>query len=479
MRGWTRRFVSGLVLTALIVPALAFGQEKEKTPLIPRRAFFGNPEKARPRLSPDGKQLAFVAPVKGVLNVWVGPASDPAAAKPITKDTHRGIVEYFWAYTSQHVLYKQDKDGDEDSHVYSVNLATNEIKDLTPIEKISAEIQEVSERFPEEILVGINDRGGREYHDIYKINVITGVKKLVQENPGVAGYMTDDDYKIRFSQDFTEDGGQIYKLPDGKDFLKIGFLDAMTTHAVAFNKTGDTMYLLDSRERNTSALTAIDLKTGKEKVLAEDPRADTADVLMHPTEKTIQAVSFTYARSEWKVLDPAVEADFAYLRKVADGEIQITGRTLDDNAHIMLRFAGGTKGMLWASQVAPGNENALRLRVYGDKGGLTWAQEDPNYLHFAPYGEAPQLIRRGGAGADAAAARVTRIPAGHPEGYLEGFATIYSDAAELIWAKLENRAPNPDATLVPSVADGVAGVAFIEAVVASSRKNGAWTKVGA
>ena len=330
MRGWTRRFVSGLVLTALIVPALAFGQEKEKTPLIPRRAFFGNPEKARPRLSPDGKQLAFVAPVKGVLNVWVGPASDPAAAKPITKDTHRGIVEYFWAYTSQHVLYKQDKDGDEDSHVYSVNLATNEIKDLTPIEKISAEIQEVSERFPEEILVGINDRGGREYHDIYKINVITGVKKLVQENPGVAGYMTDDDYKIRFSQDFTEDGGQIYKLPDGKDFLKIGFLDAMTTHAVAFNKTGDTMYLLDSRERNTSALTAIDLKTGKEKVLAEDPRADTADVLMHPTEKTIQAVSFTYARSEWKVLDPAVEADFAYLRKVADGEIQITGRTLDD-----------------------------------------------------------------------------------------------------------------------------------------------------
>ena len=157
----------------------------------------------------------------------------------------------------------------------------------------------------------------------------------------------------------------------------------------------------------------------------------------------------------------------------------IPGRTLDDNAHVMLRFSGGAKGMLWASQVAPGNENALRLRVYGDKGGLTWAQEDPNYLHFAPYGEAPQLIRRGGAGADAAAARVTRIPAGHPEGYLEGFATIYSDTAELIWAKLENCAPNPDATLVPSVADGVAGVAFIEAVVASSRKNGAWTKVGA
>ena len=157
----------------------------------------------------------------------------------------------------------------------------------------------------------------------------------------------------------------------------------------------------------------------------------------------------------------------------------IPGRALDDNAHVMLRFAGGAKGMLWASQVAPGNENALRLRVYGDKAGLSWAQEDPNYLHFTPFGEPPQLIRRGGAGSDAVAGRVTRVPAGHPEGYLEGFATIYSDAAELIWAKLEERAPDPGATLVPTVADGVAGVAFIEAVVGSSRKNGAWTKVGA
>lgn len=163
----------------------------------------------------------------------------------------------------------------------------------------------------------------------------------------------------------------------------------------------------------------------------------------------------------------------------ADLSTFVPGRALDDNAHVMLRFAGGAKGMLWASQVAPGNENALRLRVYGDKGGLSWAQEDPNYLHFTPYGAPPQLIRRAGAGADEAAGRVTRVPAGHPEGYLEGFATIYSDAAELIWAKLENRAPDPGATLAPSVADGVAGVAFIEAVVASSRKNGAWTKVAA
>ena len=155
----------------------------------------------------------------------------------------------------------------------------------------------------------------------------------------------------------------------------------------------------------------------------------------------------------------------------------VAGRTLDDNANVLLRFAGGAKGSLWASQVAPGNENGLRIRIYGDKAGLTWAQEDPNSPHFTPLGEPPRLIRRGGAGSDAAAGRVTRIPAGHPEGYLEGFANLYADAAELIWAKLDGRAPDLGATLVPTVQDGLAGVAFIEAVVASSRRNGAWTKV--
>ncbi|MFZ1428369.1 MAG: Gfo/Idh/MocA family oxidoreductase [Geminicoccaceae bacterium] len=162
----------------------------------------------------------------------------------------------------------------------------------------------------------------------------------------------------------------------------------------------------------------------------------------------------------------------------ADLTTFLPGRALDDNAHIMLRFAGGAKGMLWASQVAPGNENALRIRIYGEQGGLEWAQEDPNYLRYTPYGQPPQLIRRGGAGADAVAGRVTRIPAGHPEGYLEGFANIYSDVAELLSARLEGRDPDPAAMLVPTVQDGVAGVKFIEAVVESSRKNGAWVGAG-
>ncbi|MEX0971194.1 MAG: Gfo/Idh/MocA family oxidoreductase [Paracoccaceae bacterium] len=150
------------------------------------------------------------------------------------------------------------------------------------------------------------------------------------------------------------------------------------------------------------------------------------------------------------------------------------GRALDDNAHIMLRFEGGARGMLWCSQVAPGNDNGLRLRVYGETGGLEWAQEDPNYLWFTPHGEAKRLIRRNGAGAIDAANAVSRIPAGHPEGYLEGFATIYNAAADAIRA-VQGGAARVDAMgLLPGIDDGLAGMAFISACVDSSSKNSAW-----
>jgi len=154
----------------------------------------------------------------------------------------------------------------------------------------------------------------------------------------------------------------------------------------------------------------------------------------------------------------------------------VKGRVLDDNANIMLRFKGGARGMIWASQVAPGHENGLKLRVYGTRGGLEWTQADPNYLWFTPYGEPKRLITRAGAGANAAAARVTRVPPGHPEGYLEGFATIYSEVARAIKARRAGRKPDKHVTF-PGIADGVAGMAFIEACLKSSSRNGRWTRL--
>jgi predicted dehydrogenase len=154
----------------------------------------------------------------------------------------------------------------------------------------------------------------------------------------------------------------------------------------------------------------------------------------------------------------------------------VKGRVLDDNANVMLRFKGGAKGMLWASQVAPGNENGLKIRVYGTRGGLEWKQEDPNQLWYTPYGEPKRLITRGGAGSNAAAGRVTRVPPGHPEGYLEGFANVYSEVARAIKARRLGRKPDKDVAF-PGIADGVDGMAFIEACVKSSAKNGKWTKL--
>jgi predicted dehydrogenase len=161
----------------------------------------------------------------------------------------------------------------------------------------------------------------------------------------------------------------------------------------------------------------------------------------------------------------------------ADLSTFVKGRKVDDNVHIMLRFKGGARGMLWASQVAPGNENSLRLRVYGTKGGIDWKQEDPNYLWFTPYGEPKRLITRAGAGAGKVAARVTRVPPGHPEGYLEGFANIYMEVARAIKAKRQGKKAWDKAVQFPGLEDGAKGVAFIEAAVKSSKANGRWVNV--
>ncbi|WP_298968964.1 Gfo/Idh/MocA family oxidoreductase [uncultured Roseobacter sp.] len=160
----------------------------------------------------------------------------------------------------------------------------------------------------------------------------------------------------------------------------------------------------------------------------------------------------------------------------ADLQAFVSGRQLDDNAHVMLRFAGGARGMLWSSQVAPGNENALRLRVYGEQGGLEWEQEHPNHLWHTPFGEPKRLITRNGAGAGEAAARMSRVPPGHPEGYLEGFANIYSEAAEAIVAHRSGQKPDAEVTY-PTIHDGLRGMYFVDACVRSSARNAAWVNL--
>jgi dipeptidyl aminopeptidase/acylaminoacyl peptidase len=310
----------------------------EKTGLIPRDVLFGNPDRASPHLSPDGKFLSFLAPVNGVLNVWVGPADNPKDAKPVTADKKRGIRTHFWAYTNKHVLYLQDVDGDENWHVYGVDLQSNKTTDLTPLKKVQARIDTVSHKFPEEVLVSLNDRDPA-LHDVYRLNILTGEKKLVQKNEGYFGFVADDDYNLRLAIKFTPDGGSTFRKPDDKggwvDYLKVPQEDSLTTNPVGFNKQGDVLYLIDSRNRDTGALTTLNLKSDKQEVVASNDKADAGGVMTHPTENTIQAVSFAYERQQWVFKDKAVEQDFKTLQQVADGEVNVVSRTKDDTQWVV------------------------------------------------------------------------------------------------------------------------------------------------
>ena len=287
------------------------------------------------RISPDGEYLSYLAPVEGVLNVWV--VDDPGSARPITRDEERGIRDYNWTYDGQHILYIQDARGDENWHVYATNIATGETRDLTPFEKVNSQILSVNEKTPNEILVGINNRNP-QLHDVYRIELSTGERTLIEENPGFVSYLFDNDDRTRFAMTFSPTGGQVILQRDESNqwqpFLEVPNTDAMTTGLAGFDKSNQILYLIDSRKRNTAALFSLDLASGKQELVAEDDRADVGGMLIHPTEKHAQAVSFIYNRNRWHVLDPAIQGDMDYLHSVEDGELSITSRTLDDRLWI-------------------------------------------------------------------------------------------------------------------------------------------------
>ena len=304
-----------------------------EVPIIPRKVLFGNPDKIQPSLSPDGVHLAFLAPVDGVLNIWVGPADDPDAARPVTHDRGRGIQEYFWAYTNKHILYIQDRDGDENWRIYSLDISNGRVQELTPLTGVQARIYNISHKFPSEILIGLNNRDAR-LHDVYRLNIETGELTLIVENTeNFFVFLSDDMYNVRFAMRFTADGGmEMLKAVNGRWelFTRISQEDSLTTVPLGFDKSGKILYMFDSRGRDTSALVALDLESGSQQVLFETPKADVSDVLIHPTERTVQAVAFTYERKHWHVLDTALADDFEYLQTVANGDIEVVSRTLDD-----------------------------------------------------------------------------------------------------------------------------------------------------
>jgi dipeptidyl aminopeptidase/acylaminoacyl peptidase len=329
-----------MALTALTFGAAQVdpaGESPEAVPLIPREVLFGDPDRSTVRLSHDGAQLAYLAPLDGVRNVWIAPADDPEAAEPLTSDSGRGIQDYTWAYTGEHILYIQDEAGDENWRIYSVDTSSQGVQDLTPLEGVQAQFQHLSPDFPEEVLVRLNDRVP-QLHDVYRLNIISGERELVYENEGFVGFISDDAYNLRYGMMVTPDGGaQVFeRVEDDWQLAEdIPMEDILTTSPVGLNRAGTTLYMIDSRGRDTAALTATDLSTGETTVLYEDSRADVDNAIVHPVTGEVQAAASTYERRSWEVLDPGIQADLDYLDTVADGDFYLTSRTVDDGRWIV------------------------------------------------------------------------------------------------------------------------------------------------
>jgi len=310
-----------------------------RTPLIPRQHLFSNPERLFPHISPDGRHLSWLAPLDGVMNIWLAPADKPEAARPITRDTHRGIQSYHWAYNNRTVLYEQDQDGDENWHLHAVDVETGDDRDLTPIESVSAMVIALNERHPDTLVVGLNDRDPA-LHDPYLINVTTGERTLLIENPGFQQIVVDRDFNVRLAEEMESDGSiQRFHYHRGEwhPFDRIPVEDTMSTGIIAFENDNNRLLMMDSRGRDTAALVRLDLTSGESETLLVDERADVADFMIQPVTRVLQAAAVEYKRLEWTVFDDSIKDDLAVLEMLSDAEMFIRSRSLDDQ-HWIVEF---------------------------------------------------------------------------------------------------------------------------------------------
>jgi len=350
--------------------------------LIPRDALFGNPERAAVQISPDGRYLSWVAPLDGVMNVWVAPADDPGKARAITQDKARGIRSYFWSYRSGTLLYLRDTGGDEDFHLYAADVGTGQARDLTPYPKTRAQVAGVSARQPDAILVGMNDRDG-QWHDLYRVDLASGKRTLVEKNAHkIGGYLADDDYRVRYATQSRPDGGKDVLQPDGqggwKKYEDIPFEDVQGTGPGGLTSDGSTLYFNDSRQRNTAALYAIDVASGTRTLVHEDARADVGGTLTDPVTGKVQAVAVDYLREEWTPIDGAVAADLQKLRTLGPGNIGINSRTYDDKTWIVAYSAAESPVVYYRYDRAGGQLTRLfsaRPQLDGKPLVPQWPQE--------------------------------------------------------------------------------------------------------
>jgi dipeptidyl aminopeptidase/acylaminoacyl peptidase len=311
--------------------------------LIPLPVLFGNPERVSPQISPDGSQLAWIAPHEGVLNVWLASVStetglDLTGAMVVTSDTDRGIRQFSWAHDGRHLLYLQDTGGDENWRLHDIDLQTMAHRDLTPFEGVQTELIAIEPAFPAEILVGLN-KDNPQLHDVYRLNLETGELSKEVTNPGFIGWLADTQLAVRAGFAPHPDGSMAVMVRDSaedewRQLMIVPAEDALSTDVVSFSRDGKSLLLASSAGAETAQLVRMDLATGTAEVLAGDPAADVSGVKIHPDTREPQFVMVQKARSEYLVLDESVAGDLAAIRALHPGDPSI--QNTDDADQIWL-----------------------------------------------------------------------------------------------------------------------------------------------
>jgi dipeptidyl aminopeptidase/acylaminoacyl peptidase len=293
--------------------------------LIPRRVLFGDPGKFIVRISPDGARIAFLAPVDGVLNLWVGPIGDVDAARPLTRVTDRDLAPTLtWLPNNRHVMFFREHQGDENWQAHRLDVETGDSLALTPGSGVTCYIQQISHHFPDELLIAHNGRNRRLF-EIFRVNAVTGENTLIQENDRFVGFLTDPQFRVRLALQMADDGSCEYlqrgAQGEWEPFARVDMADAMGTRPIHFSDDGKELFWLDSRGRDKAALVAQDLARGTTRLIAEDTKADIVEVALEPSSYRPIAAASVFARKRWHVIDPAYGEDYARLAQASTGDL--------------------------------------------------------------------------------------------------------------------------------------------------------------
>ncbi|HEY2627833.1 MAG TPA: hypothetical protein VGI57_01840, partial [Usitatibacter sp.] len=331
------RLAAATVAAAVSITATAALAQDPNVPLIPRSQLFGNPTQAQGRVSPDGKWISWLAPRDGVLNIWVAPVDDLKNARPLTAEKVRPIRQHFWGANSQRILYINDSGGDENYLLYGVDPKGGEVKNYTPFKKTRVQFYGSSYKHPDDILIGLNNRDP-QWHDVYRLNLVTGESKLVYENKEFGNFIADDDLVLRFAQREKEGGAtELLRFDAGKTkpFAEIPAADSITTITLGLDSSGKTLYWVDSRNRDKAALIAQDVATGKTQVLGESTKADVANVMQNPVTNVAEAYSVNYLKEDWHAISANVKGDVEALNRLVKGQWTVASRNKADTTWIV------------------------------------------------------------------------------------------------------------------------------------------------